>query len=423
MALQHIALNQIDEAQLQRLIDGRASETREIEYKRDIYGNADRDHAEYLADISSFANTVGGDLVIGMAASSGVPTAFAPLTMDPDVEVLRLENIARSGIQPRLLNLAIRAVPFAGGGFAVVVRVPRSYNPPHRVIRQGTGQNRFWARSSAGKYEPNVDELRLLFTRAPQLADRIRDFRFDRVAKVSADDTPVPLLDDHSLILHVIPFSAFDSRLPLPLGREIHWYNTFPPLLSTYPSNFRININGLLTLSNAEANPKAPRAHTLLTLSTADANAKAYRAYTQVFHTGIVEAVASSFIGSDPDPLSAGRLTALKTEACIVRFSYTYLQALGALGCQPPFALLVSLIGVKGVQYSFTMGSSVFEDEAETLDRDSFHFSEVIVDDVPADPYAYAKMLRPLLNEIANAAGRAFTPTFDPAGQFRLKVD
>src|SRR5262252_8760192 len=37
----------------------------------------------------------------------------------------------------------------------------------------------FYARSSAGKYEPNVDELRLLFGRAPQLSDRIRDFRFD----------------------------------------------------------------------------------------------------------------------------------------------------------------------------------------------------------------------------------------------------
>jgi hypothetical protein len=69
MALKHIGLDQIDQAQLQRLIDGRASETRDIEYKRDAYGSADRDHAEFLADVSSFANSAGGDLVIGMTAT------------------------------------------------------------------------------------------------------------------------------------------------------------------------------------------------------------------------------------------------------------------------------------------------------------------------------------------------------------------
>jgi predicted HTH transcriptional regulator len=140
MALQHLSVDQITEAQLQRLIDGRASETRDIEYKRDSYSNADRDHAEFLADISSFANTAGGDLVVGMAATNGVPTGFAPIAVDPDTAILRLENIARSGLQPRILNLAMRAVPLATGDCALVIRVPRSYNPPHRIVRQGTGQ-------------------------------------------------------------------------------------------------------------------------------------------------------------------------------------------------------------------------------------------------------------------------------------------
>jgi hypothetical protein len=403
MALQHIPLDQVDEVQLQSLIEGRACETQVIEYKRDTYGNADKDHAEYLADVSSFANTVGGDIVIGMAASKGVPTGFAPLSLIPDAEILRLENIARSGLQPRVPNLAMRAIPLPGG-CALVIRVPRSYNPPHRILGQGTGQGRFYARSSAGKYEPNVDELRLLFTRAPQLADRVRNFRIDRVAKITANDGLVPLLDARALILHVVPFSGFDSRLPLPLGREIHWYNTFPPLLSPRPQQFRINVDGLLTLSNAEA------------------NAKAQRAYVQVFHSGIVEAVASSFLVGDGTRQSPHRLTALRMEACIVKYSYTYLQALLALGCLPPFAVLVSLIGVKGIEYSFTMGNSLFEDEAGTLDRDQFHFSEAVIEDVPPDPYVYARMLRPLLDETANAAGKPYTPTFDQAGNFRLRV-
>jgi hypothetical protein len=406
MALQHLALDQIDEAQLQRLIDGRASETRDIEYKRDTYGNADKDHGEYLADISSFANTAGGDIIIGMNAKGGVPTGFTPLQIDPDAEILRLENIARSGLQPRIFGLIIRKVPIATGGFILAVRIPRSYNQPHRIVRQGTGHHRFYARSSAGKFEPNVDELRLLFVRAPQLAGRIRDFRFDRIAKIAANEALVPLLDTHALTLHVVPFSAFDSRIPLPLDQQHRLYSAFPPI-SSPPSGFRINVDGLLMLSNAQE------------------NAKAQRAYVQVFHTGIVEAVASSFLLGDGTPRNPLRLTALKTEASIVKYSHTYLRTLLELGCVPPFALLVSLIGVKGVQYSFSSGSaySSFEDEAGTLDRDQFHFSEIIIEDVPSDPYEYAKLLRPLLDQTANAAGRATTRSFDTSGRFSIKVD
>lgn len=404
MSLRHLTLDQIDEGQLQRLIEGRVSETRDIEYKRDTYGNADRDHGEFLADISSFANTAGGDIIIGMTAETGIPIGFAPIRADIDGEILRLENIARAGLQPRVYGLAIGGVPISTGGAVLVVRVPRSYNQPHRIVRQGAGNHRFYARSSAGKYEPNVDELRLLFLRAPALSDRIRDFRADRIAKVAANEAPVPLLDARSLIMHVIPFSAFDSRLALPLDPNDRLYMGFPPLLSTHPSNFRINVDGLLTLSNAHA------------------NAREQRAYTQVFHNGIIEAVASSFPQGDGSAQNPFRLTAIRTEAAIVKYSHIYLSSLLAIGCSHPFALLVSLIGVKDVPYSFMMGNGIFEDEAGILDRDQFHFSEIIVEDVPDDRNEYAKQLRPLLDETANAAGRPTTPSFDASGRFGLRV-
>lgn len=102
MTLRYLTLDQIDEGQLQRLIDGKASERRDIEYKRHTYGNGDKDYGEYLADVSSFANTIGGDIIIGLNAKAGVPTGFAPLQIDPDGEKLRLENVARSGLQPRI---------------------------------------------------------------------------------------------------------------------------------------------------------------------------------------------------------------------------------------------------------------------------------------------------------------------------------
>jgi hypothetical protein len=68
------------------------------------------------------------------------------------------------------------------------------------------------------------------------------------------------------------------------------------------------------------------------------------------------------------------------------------------------------------------MGNTLFEDEAEILDRDQFHFSEMVIEDVPFDRHEYAKIIRPLLDQTANAAGRATSPSFDHEGRFRLRV-
>lgn len=175
MALTHVALNTINEGHLSGLITAKAAESLHIEYKRATYGGNDDARREFLADISSFANSLGGDLVIGMAASKGVPTDFCPFVGDADAEALRLEQMARDGLSPRIANLRIVAVPLSRGGCVIVLRIPEGYNPPHRVIFKNSG--RFWARSSAGKFEPNIEELRRIFVEFPLIGDRVRSFR------------------------------------------------------------------------------------------------------------------------------------------------------------------------------------------------------------------------------------------------------
>ncbi|MBK3660544.1 ATP-binding protein [Bradyrhizobium diazoefficiens] len=405
MSLRGVALSAISEFDLQRLIQAQVPERRDIEYKANVYGGQDKDLSEFLADVSSFANTAGGDIIIGMTEQAGLPTALSALQIDADAEVLRLEASARTGLQPQIFGFAVQAVPITGGGHVLVLRIPRSYNQPHRVVRKGS--NRFWARSSAGKYEPNVDELRGLFTRAPQLADRIRNFRFDRIAKIVGGDTPVPLMGSRPLVLHVAPLSAFDGsqsfRLDINQAPQ-QLFTAFSPI-GGQAGDFRINIDGCLVLSNRGA------------------DGRSHRAYVQAYHNGIVEAVDSVFatgggIGQNPD-----RLTSIRTEGTIVRESHAYLRSLVARDAAPPYVLLVSLIGVKGIPYSFAMEpGTLFEDQAGVLDRDQFHFAEQIIDDVPLDPYEYAICLRPLLDQIANAAGRARTPSFDQDGRFRVRI-
>jgi hypothetical protein len=45
-----------------------------IDYKRDLFESADGDKKEFLKDVTSFANPVSGHILVGMAATAGVPT-------------------------------------------------------------------------------------------------------------------------------------------------------------------------------------------------------------------------------------------------------------------------------------------------------------------------------------------------------------
>jgi Putative DNA-binding domain len=148
VALSHVLFDDINETHVNELIQTQRAESLYIEYKRETYGGSDKQHKEFLADISSFANAAGGDLIIGVDAAKGVPKSIVPFTADADAEVRRLEDMARMGLEPRIPNLQARQMPLSHGGYLILLRAPRSFLLPHRVSYQGG--NRFWARSSGG---------------------------------------------------------------------------------------------------------------------------------------------------------------------------------------------------------------------------------------------------------------------------------
>jgi Putative DNA-binding domain len=395
MALLHIPLAQIDEARLQTLITAGAAESRTIDYKRASYGNAHADYSEFLADVSSFANTSGGDLVLGMDETNGIPTAITPLTMPMDPEILRLEQVAGGGLQPRIANIAFHAVPIRGGNNVLVIRIPRSYNPPHRIIRQGS--NRFWARSAAGKYEPDVNELRTLFNAGPQLADRIRNFRLDRIAKIAAGQAPVQLMNRGSLILHIVPLSAFDMTSSLPLRAIEVDFGSFVPIGSTTANGARITFDGVLKTSNA------------------DQRATQHRAYVQLYRNGIIESVNSTVMA-----VSSGTPIISNLDDMLIYEIMRSFNDLAAVGIEPPYALLVSLIGVAGARFHLARGQDPawYDNLSDPLDRDQYHFDEVIFETIPTTPAECASIIRPIIDQIANAGGRATSPVFDNQGRY-----
>jgi hypothetical protein len=382
MALTNIPLADIAEGHLQRLIAAQAAESLHVEYKRETYGTNDDQRREFLADVSSFANAAGGDLVIGMTAANGIPTGIYPFMGDGDAERLRLEQMARDGLNPRIPNLQTRAVPLSGGGFVVVVRVPKSYHPPHRIIFKNSG--RFWARSSAGRYEPNVEELRRIFTEAPLLAERARAFRIERTAQIAAHETPVGLKDGSTLVLHVIPFAAFDFGQSLSLDQVSEHPERFAPIKGT-ARHRQVTFDGFLTAS------------------TAGDLSEPQRAYVQVFRTGVVEAVTSSIVrGNEKNFIVLPFL-----QSWIIEYARGYASSLQSCGAEPPFAIMVSLIDVKGkILLKDYLENAIPEDlPSVVLNRDQLHFVESIFENVPLSDEDAGRQLKPTLDHIANAAG------------------
>ena len=241
-----------------------------------------------------------------------------------------------------------------------------------------------------------------MFTLAPQLTERMRDFRSNRIAKIVGLEAPVPLLDRSCLIMHVVPFSSFDPSSIISLAEIEKRPHTFPPIGSNSVSNWAINFDGILMTSNA------------------DRSAPSQRAYTQIYRSGSIEAVASSITqsGTGAEGVDA-RLTSIKVEGQVLFSLVKYLKGLQSLGVEPPYALMVSIIGVKGARMNVGITAQWHEDDdIGTLDRDQFHFGEVIIETVPNSVQECAIMIRPFIEQLANTAGRATSSSFSPDGQY-----
>src|SRR5687768_2897901 len=111
MSLKHKPIGSIVQADLLALVTNAETESRVIEYKLTLPGTSDSEKKEFLADVSSFANAAGGDIVYGMEELGGAPTQLVGLQLNnTDAEKLRLEDLMRSSIAPRIAGISVEVV-------------------------------------------------------------------------------------------------------------------------------------------------------------------------------------------------------------------------------------------------------------------------------------------------------------------------
>lgn len=185
MSIEKTNFDEIAAADIQQLVDNSVSEGLRVEFKRELYGNDDKQKKELLKDVSAFANSHGGHLILGVEEENGAASSVVGLAgINPDTEVQRLQQSLQTGIEPRIQGILIRAIPVDGDRFVIVVRIPHSWNQPHRASFKKSLH--FWIRDSSGAHEASMDELRNIFTLSSSIIEIIREFRLERISQIQA---------------------------------------------------------------------------------------------------------------------------------------------------------------------------------------------------------------------------------------------
>ena len=145
----NLPLTQIDAAKLESLKVNGVREGRQLDYKETLPGNTDEDKREFLADITSFANGAGGDLIFGVRdrREAGKPTGEIDTivglsALNVDAERLRLESMVLDGIAPRLPPVSFHEIRRDPHLPCLLLRVPRSWAGLHMTpgrARLGSG--------------------------------------------------------------------------------------------------------------------------------------------------------------------------------------------------------------------------------------------------------------------------------------------
>ena len=385
-------IDKITEQDLQELIDNSVAEGKTMEYKQALPENSDSGKKEFLADISSFANASGGDMIFGITENrdTGMPKELKGIDIEnDDKEIIRIENIIRDGLEPRISLITIMPIVLSNSKSVLIIRIPKSWLSPHRIIFKGS--DKFYSRSSKGKYPLDVGELRTAFNLSETVSERIRKFREERIARIYANETPVPFYDNAKMVLHLLPLSSFSTSQQYDIEKIYSKRVKMSPINSS-GGNSRYTLEGVLNYEDSQEGK--------------------VRSYVQFYRNGIIEAVEGYMLR--PCEENKFFIPSIAYEKELITGLSIYLKIMQEMKIEPPIFVFLSLVGVK--DYYMAVNRYRFgSDGGNSINRDVLVLPEIVIENYDGKAQ---DILRPCFNTVWNTCGFSKSLNYNKAGEW-----
>jgi len=368
-------LIEIDISDIQYLVDNKVEESRTLEYKRELDGGK-YGSSEFLADFIAFANSGGGDLIIGVEEGSGIdkgkPVDIPGIPIkNEDEDRLTLNNTIRDKVSPRFMDFQSHYIQLDNGYYVVVIRIKQSWNKPHMI---NNASRDFFVRNTSGKHTMDISEIRSSIFATRTDKEQLAEFRENRLLSVMANTiNDVYLKDAPRIVIHAIPFTSFSEAAPSIPVKAMEGYKS-PLYISP-----RLNFDGRFMLIDEGSE----------------------YSYIQLFRNGIFE-YAKAVYTESMENYHRNSIRAFDPSVFkeVIFHLENGLEFLSANGVDTPISLSVSLVGFKGV--SFWAQQISIRPIGHILDRDLLILPEVIVTDYSAN---LLELLQDNLDIISNAFG------------------
>lgn len=382
----------ITQAQIEQIVADQMREGPHVDFKRDLptAWNEAAKH-EFLADVTAFANSGGGDLIFGIEedgqaqASRVIPQAIANV----DQEIRRLQDFMLNLAEPRLPGVRIHAVQVSVAGtdgYVLVVRIPQSWAGPHRVRTN----HHFFIRDGLRKRQLDVPEIRSLFLRTENQAQKVNDFRTERLGKILTGNAPQQLVDGPVLVAHLVPTQAALGLVQIdPVPYTSHQRL---PVIGTSGNLARLNLDGALVVRN-----ETPQGES--------------HGYSQFFRNGFFE---STFVLTRR--MEDGRLLlpSQSYEEHLIALLRSFRGELDRLGINYECAVMLSLLRADEVKLG-VRNEWGFDDPHQTLfDRKILALPDILApSELPPE-----KAMKPAFDLMWQAAGFVGSRNYNNAGEW-----
>jgi hypothetical protein len=252
----------------------------------------------------------------------------------------RLRQVLGDQLEPRLSGVQFKQVPVEDG-YAVVIRIPKSYAGPHSYNTSSQGHGRFVMRQGTFTQEFSYEQLKSAFDKTATLSERARAFLDERKDRIiegkSWGHTRTP-----TCVVQIAPVASFvGNSIDVKSVYADHWQKfLLPDDIQASSFSKEVNLDGIMIYN--------------------DNRAYAYY-YSQIFRSGAIETVLYKGFWGPVNNAQMPKSISLERASSFIRNSiFNHTQQLSSLGVAGAALMRACLLNVEGYSVEDARGRATF---------------------------------------------------------------